>query len=559
MATKKGVEVFMQSLVEEGVKYIFGNPGTTETPLVNILTDYPQINYILALHEAVAVGAADAYSFATGEISVANLHVAPGLGNSLGMLYNAFVGNSPILVTAGQQDTRMRLRDPLLAHDLVAMAAPLTKWSVQAEHVDELPLLMHRAFKVAKEPPSGPVFISLPINVLEGSTSEPVLRSTRLLPQAGADRAAIQEAANLLLNAKKPVIICGDRVFHSRANEELVKVAEFIGAAVWVRLLPSSVSFPTSHDHFRGELPDNHAEIRECLGDADAILIVGGDLFDEVFYTSENPWPEGARLIQIEPSPQALAHNIFIEVGMIANLKTALEDLHEVMNSMASADFRRLSEARRAALKRIKDQERRQQEERIADCLVCEPMTAARLMAELRDALPKDAVVVEEAITSRKPLMSTLNFSNPGDYYGSRGGGIGQGLAGALGFKLAHPNRPLVVISGDGSAMYSVQALWSAAYHNLPIVFLILNNRSYRILKINLDRYRKMFDVHGYQGYPFMDLKPQIDHVCLAQGYSVPAEKVTQPGMVGPALQRALESGGPYLLEVIIDGSYPEG
>ena len=157
--TCTGKQVFMDTLVAEGVDFIFGNPGTTELPLIESLNDYPQIDYIMALHEAVAVTMADAYAQVSGNVAVANLHVGPGLGNGLGSLYNAWEGQTPLILTAGQQDNRMRLREPLLGHDLVAMAEPLVKWSVQVESADEMALIMNRAFKIARETPPGPVFV----------------------------------------------------------------------------------------------------------------------------------------------------------------------------------------------------------------------------------------------------------------------------------------------------------------------------------------------------------------------------------------------------------------
>ncbi|HKX05575.1 MAG TPA: thiamine pyrophosphate-binding protein, partial [Methylomirabilota bacterium] len=166
----RGRQVFMESLIGHGVEYVFGNPGTTESPILDALLDYPQLRYIVALHEGVALGAASYYAQTTGRVAVVNVHVAPGLGNALGMLYNAFKARAPLVVTAGQQDTRLRLRGPVLGHDLVAMAAPLTKWSVQVERADELALIMHRALKIASDPPAGPVFVALPIDVMEQET-----------------------------------------------------------------------------------------------------------------------------------------------------------------------------------------------------------------------------------------------------------------------------------------------------------------------------------------------------------------------------------------------------
>jgi len=547
----RGKHLFIQSLVSQGVRYIFGNPGTTESPLMDVLADDPRITYVLALHEGVAVGMADAYALATGRPSVVNLHVAPGLGNALGMLFNALEGRSPVVVTAGEPDARLRLREPLLSHDLVAMAAPLTKWSVRAERADELPLLLHRAFKVAQEPPGGPVFVALPMNVMEEESDAAPFPPARLFTRTPADPAAIAEAAGLLLQARDPAIVYGAGVFRAGAQEELVAMAELLGAPVWNTLLTSAVNFPMNHPQFRGELADNTAEIRRRLNHPDAVLLVGGHFFREVFYTPTTPWPEDAAVIQIEPAPRSLARNFPVTAGLAADPKAALRDLLAALSARATEPFLAAAAARRRELARRKAEEQRRFQARSRETWDARPMTTARLAAELKAALPPDVVVVAEVNTGRDDLIRTIPFGRPGDYYGSRGGGIGQGLPGALGYRLAHPDRPLLAISGDGSALYSIQALWTAARYRLRVVFVILNNRAYQIVRDNLDRYRDFFGVEGQRGCPHLDLTgPDIDYVQLAHGFGVPARRIEEPAEVGPALRAGFASGGPYLLEV---------
>ena len=551
----RGKHLFMQSLMSQGVRYIFGNPGTTESPLMDVLADYPQIEYVLALHEGVAVGMADAYALATGRAGVVNLHVAAGLGNALGMVFNALEGRSPVIVTAGEPDARLRLREPLLSHDLVAMAAPLTKWSVRAERAGELPLLLYRAFKVAQEPPGGPVFVALPMNVMEEESDAAPLPPAHLFTSVQADPAAIAEAADLLLEARNPAIVCGAGVFRSGAQGELVALAELLGAPVWNTLLTSAVNFPVTHPHFRGELRDNYAHIGRCLNQPDAVLLVGGYFFREVFYTPELPWPEGTDVIQIEAAPQALARNFPVTVGVTADPKAALRDLHAALSARATDPFRAASAARRAELARLKAEEQRRYQARVRDRWDARPMTTARFAAELKAALPPDVVVIGEVNTGRADLVRALGFERPGDYYGSRGGGIGQGLPGALGYRLAHPDRPLFAISGDGSALYSIQALWTAARYHLPVVFAILNNRAYQIVKNNLGRYRGFFGVEGERDCPHLDLtSPEIDYARLARGFGVPARRVEDPAEVGPAVREGFAAGGPYLIDVLVDG-----
>ncbi len=554
---KRGIDLFMKSLVDRNVNYIFGNPGSTESPMMDSLKDYP-IEYILSLHEGVAVGMATTYALGSNNVSVVNLHVAAGLGNGLGMLYNAFARNAPVLITAGQIDNRIRLRKPLLGHNLVAMAEPLVKWSVEAQRADELPLIMHRAFKIALSPPRGPVFLSLPMNVLAEETEANVLSPTSFYWETRPDSLAIKQAAEIILKAKKPVIICGEEVGLTKANLELVRTAELIGAAVWDTMIPSAVSFPRNHPQFRGDLPDNHEDARKVIGDTDLVLLVGGDFLQEIFFTGIHPWPEDARVIEIQSSEEFLARNFAVELGILSAINPALHELNLALSELISQKFQLERDRRNEELALLKTIDLEEQAKRAQVCIECQEMTPARLFIELKEVLPTDAILVEETNTARGDFLRTFLAETPGDYFGSLGGGIGQGLPGAVGYKLAYPDRPVIVVSGDGSAMFSVQTLWSAVHHHIPVVFIILANRAYKILKVNMDRYRKYFEIEEQDHYPHMDLtNPDIDYVMVAKGLGMDAEKVYEPEEVAPALQRALASGKPYLLEVFVEGTYP--
>jgi benzoylformate decarboxylase len=555
MPRNRGIDLLLQYLIARQVPFLTGNPGSTESPLLDRLRAYPQIDYILALHETVAVGIAEAYALASGRVGVVNLHAAPGLGNALGMLYNALVGCSPLLVTAGQQDTRMRLRHPLLAHDLVAMAAPVTRWSVEAHSADELPLLLHRAFQVALGPPAGPVFVALPINVLEQETDQRLIDLPRHFNRTAPDPEAVEEAVSRLLAARQPAVVFGDEVVRSGAQEELLALVESLGAPAWGTLLSLGIAFPMTHPQYRGELPDNHRSIRECLGEADLILLVGGDFFREVFYSPDPPWPEGAALIQLEAAPSQLSQNSAVQLGIASDLRLALGQVQQALTSRADKGFREASASRRARLEQLHAREVEERSRQLRQVDDRQPMHPARFVAGLREVLPKGTIVVSEALSVELEVMGLLDLHAPGDFFGSRGGGIGQGLPGGVGVKLAFPDRPVAVLSGDGSALYTLQTLWTAAHHRLPILFIILNNRSYRILKQNMDRFRQFFGVAHHDGYPFMDLTdPHIDFVSLAAGFGVPGQKIERPDQIGPALEAAVAAQGPYLLDAILEG-----
>ena len=550
----RGRHVLMQTLVAHGIEYLFGNPGTTESPIIESLPDYPQIRYVMALHEGVAIGAASYYAQASGRTGVVNLHVAPGLGNALGMLYNAHKAGSPLLVTAGQQDTRLRLRGPVLGHDLAAMAAPLVKWSAQVERADELAPLLRRALKVAQDPPSGPVFVALPIDVLEQETEDAAVSPGTLYLDAEPDPAGVAAIAEVLLGSASPVIVAGDDVARAGAHAQLLALAEALGASVWFEGLRQHTVFPTTHPSSRGMLGYDAAAIRKALDGSDAVLLVGGPFFEEVWFAPGSPFPLDAAVMQIEHAPERLARNFPLRAGLLASPRTALDALRAAIDRDAGPAFREPAKARNAALRALKEGEIAATRERAAKRWDAEPISIPRFMADVESTLPANAIVVDESITASIDLGRALSLE-PGDYYGARGGGIGQALPGALGVKLAHPTRPVVAISGDGSAMYSIQALWTAAHHDLAIVFVILNNREYRILKHNMDAYRQRFGVKSERPYAHMDLsRPDLSFVDIAHGMGVPGSRVTKPGDLRPALAAALATGGPYLLDVVVEG-----
>jgi len=550
-----GRHVFMESLVAHGVERMFGNPGTTESPLLDSLADYPSIDYIVALHEGVAVGAANFYAQASGKSAVVNLHVAPGLGNAIGMLYCAYKANSPIVVTAGQQDTRMRLRDPVLGHDLVAMAEPVVKWSVQAETADELGAIMHRAFKIANDPPAGPVFVALPINVMEQETVHGVMASASVGRTPTPDHDALTQIADVLLGANAPVIVVGDDVARAGAGDMLIEVAEAVGATVWFEALRGHAAVPSRHPHVRGGLPVDAAAIAKVLATADTVLLCGGPFFEDVWYAPGLPFAADAKVLQIEASPERLGRNFALHAGALGALKPALINLVAILNERQSASHGATVAARNIALREQADSARAAHTARVARAGDRRPMPMSVLMDLLSSCVPPGTAIVDESITASIDLERSFEFGGYGDFFGGRGGGIGQGLPGALGVQLAMPQRRVMCVSGDGSAMYSIQALWSAAHHQLPIVFVILANNEYRILKHNIDAYRQRFDTGSNRPYANMDLSgPNLGFVDLAAGMGIDGQRVSDPDDVRRAIADAFAANAPRIVEIAIEG-----
>jgi benzoylformate decarboxylase len=548
----------MDSLVAHGVDCIFGNPGTTESPLLDSLIDHPQIEYYVALHEGVAVCAASFYAKASKRTAVANLHVAPGLGNAIGMMYGALKASSPVIVTAGQQDTRMRLRDPLLSHDLVAMAAPVTKWSAEPQSADEVAPLMRRAFKIANEPPAGPVFVALPIDVMEQETEIPAQSSGSLYQKSAPAEDVIDRLVELILSSKDPAIIAGDDIAASGGHQALTDLVEQTGASVYLEGLRSQISIANSHPNLCSWVGFEAGTIRQVLAGHDLVMLIGGPFFEEVWFDAVGAIPEGAIAIQIEESPGRLAYNFPLSLGVVGHLGETLALLNSAIGKTANADFWAASESRNQRLGEQTAARRQALDARLQALWDTTPMSPARAVHEIGRALPEDAVIVDESVTAVLDVAQSFRLERPGDYFAGRGGGIGQGVAGALGVKVAYPDRQVVALSGDGSAMYSIQALWTAAHHHLDILFVIISNREYRVLKHNLDSYRQRFDVQSSEPdrpYPHMDLtSPVLGFAEIARGMGVQAKLVSEPEELHQAVREASSAQGPYLLDVVVSG-----
>ncbi|MDH5752607.1 MAG: thiamine pyrophosphate-binding protein [Deltaproteobacteria bacterium] len=557
-----GRKILLDTLREEGVRYVFGNPGTTELPLLEALQDESAPGYVMALQESVAVIMAEAYAQAAGEVGVVNLHAGPGLGNGLGAVYNAWEGKTPLVVTAGQQDTRLRLREPLLGHDLAAMAAPLVKWSQEARCADELALLFNRAFKTAREAPSGPVFLSLPLDVMDQRTENPALPRSGMHTRSTPDPDGLREAAGRLLDAEHPLIFCGSGVARAGAVEELRRLAQRLGAEVYNEVLPSRVAFPTGSPLYRGWAGGDMSRIRAAAGKADVVLLVAGEFFEEVWFEDARPFPEDAWLIQLDDSPANLGRNFPVHCGLAADPLAGLRALNAELERLWGEPQARAAEARTRALEELRGRELEQWRQGVRDSWDDRPISLGRLMGELKAALPSGAVISEEGITATDELNRALEFGPELDMIGSRGGGIGQAFPSALGIKLARPESAVLAVSGDGSALYTIQSLWSAAHHDIGVVFLVVNNGMYRILKHNLARYRSRAGHEAGPPVSALDLTPPpLDFVALARGFGVEAQRVEEPEALAPALARAFRAASgdegparPFLLDVVVAG-----
>lgn len=559
MALIAGKQAFLDLLKQEGVELLFGNPGTTELPLMDALAGQDTIRYILALHEGVAMAMADGYAQASGKLAVVNVHVSPGLGNAMGMLYDAHKAGSPLLLTAGQHDQSFTITEPILWSDLPSLAKPYVKWAYEVRRLEDLPRAVHRAAKVALTPPTGPVFLSVPMDILTGEADVDLGEPTRVDPRIRGPRAAVAAAAELLARAQRPLIIAGDAVASSNAHAELVEVAKLVGARVYAERLAYTCNFPSSHTLFQGEIPRSVSDIRALLGQHDLVFSVGGNLFLLSLPSEVDPMPPGLPVIHLDSDPWEIGKNYPATVGILGDPKATLLDLAQVLRKSLTLAYReaarqRLTEAREAKERSVAEVRARAHRER--DRIPIPPLVMLEAVA---DHLPPTAVLVDESLSSGAGLRSLLKSEDPKSYFGLHGGGIGWGLPGALGVKLALPDRPVVALIGDGSAMYTNQALWTAAHYQVGVAVLIINNASYRILKQRTHALKGISAQTGH--FVGMDMeRPRIDFVGLAQSLGVPAERVDKAEEIGPALAHALARGGPSLIDVEVDGSFlPQG
>jgi benzoylformate decarboxylase len=531
---------------------MFGNPGTTELPLMDALAVENELRYVLGLQEAAVMAMADGYAQASGKLAVVNLHVAPGLGNAMGMLYDAQKAASPILVTAGQQDLEFAATEPILWADLPTLARPFVKWAAEVQRLADLPRLVHRAAKTALAPPTGPVFLSLPGDILKNEGDLDLLAPTRVAPRLRADPAAVAEAATLLAGAKRPLIIAGDVVAQSGALAELTALAELLGASVYAEFVPNTASFPTSHPLFRGALTRTQVATRAVLDQYDLLFSVGGDLFTLSLPSEVEAMPPEMTVIHLDIDPWELGKNYPTKVALLGDPKTTLPELTDAvraqMTSGAQSAARERSKAAAAAAK----SEREALVAKARSLADRNPIQPLALLHAIGETLPRDAVVVEEALSSSPGIRQLIRSDDAQSYFGLRGGGIGWGLPAAIGVKLALPERPVVGLIGDGSAMYTCQALWTAARYRIPVVWVIFNNKSYRILKQRVQALRgHAAQVGEYVGMELLD--PAIDFVGLARSLGIKAERARTVHEATDLLRQGLAGNGALLIDVELD------
>lgn len=545
-----GRSAFLALLKDEGVTHLFGNPGTTELPIMYALKEHPDLTYVLGLQEALVVAMADGYSRASGKLVACNVHVAPGLGNAMGSLFNAKFTGTPMILTAGQQEQGHGLTEPLLYHELVPMAAPLVKWAVEVTRLEDLPRIVHRAAKVAMTSPTGPVFISLPGDILNSEAGIELGSSTRVDTRTRPSDTVLDQLVKRLLAAERPVIVVGDEVVKSDALEAAAAFAETLGCPVYQQSAPYGAHFLSEHACFMGALSREQRKVREILSAYDLLVVLGADPIRMSVWSETEPLPDGMPVVHIGQLDWDMGKNFPAELAVRADLRETLLALTPAFVKRGGGALTSKAKTRMAELaQRNWSANRAKLVARIEAVRSRTPIESDWLSLQIADSLPRDAVVVNEGLTSARYLTDLVPYRDRFGFHALASGGIGWGLPAAVGVALAQAPRPVCCYSGDGSAMYSIQSLWTAAHLKLPITYVIANNGGYRIIK------QRLLSFHGSDRFIGMDLAdPAVDFAGVAKALGMPAERITDPDAVGPALRRAFASGGPSLLDVVVDG-----
>jgi benzoylformate decarboxylase len=517
-------EVTFELFREHGMTTMFGNPGSTELPM---LAEFPDdFRYVLGLQEAVAVGMADGYAQASGGPAHVNLHTAPGVGNGMGAIFNAQANHSPLVVTAGQQvRAHITMQANLTNKDATRVVHPFVKWSFEPPRAQDVPHAVARAIHTASLAPKGPAFVSLPMDdwnaEAEDASGAVVERTSE--PRSGPDPDAIRALAKRLEEASNPVLVAGPDIDASGAWDVAVALAERQKLPVFASPAPGGgrLGFPEGHPLFQGVLPPAIGPVAETLKGRDLILVVGSSVFPYYPYIPGPLLPEGASLVAITSDPDEAARAPMGDV-ILADPALAIRAL-----------LGEVGEANRAEPTPLPEPTAGDESD---------PMTPTMVHNTLAQVFTDDGIVVLESPSSTLALRNQLRISKPGSYYFGAGGGLGFGLAAAIGVQLAQPDRPVVCILGEGSAQYAITGFWTAAAYDVPVTFLVLRNEEYSILKW-------FADVEEVKGAPGLDL-PALEVAKVAESYGVASKAVSGRDELHAALEGAIGSSKPELVEV---------
>jgi benzoylformate decarboxylase len=508
-----------------GIKKVFGNPGSTELPF---LSDWPDdIDYVLGLQEASVVGMADGYAQATRNAGFVNLHSAAGVGNALGNIYTAHRNQTPLVITAGQQARSiLPLQAFLYAERASEFPRPYVKYSVEPARAEDVPAAIARAYYTAMQPPCGPAFVSVPIDDWSHPTQG--LEARQISREIGPEPSAMKALAEALTSAKHPALVVGPGVDRAEAVDLMVKLAEKAKAAVWVSPFSARCSFPERHPQFAGFLHASPAQLSEALRAYDLVVVIGAPVFTFHVEGHAAIFDSTTTIFQITDDPTAAAVSPS-GTSIVATMKPALGMLLELL-----PETKRTAPAGRTLP---------------PPPSAGDPIPVDYLLHMLSTTMPDDAALVEEAPSHRPAMQKFMPMRGQDSFYTMASGGLGYSLPAAVGMALGRGERRTVCLIGDGSAMYSIQALWTAAQRKLPLTVVVINNAGYGAM-------RSFSQVMQVRNVPGLDL-PGIDFVRIAQGMGCDAVRVDKSSELAAALKHGLAHDGVSLIEVVVDSAVP--
>jgi benzoylformate decarboxylase len=557
MAGKSGNEKIIEQFLADGMDHMFGNPGTVEQGFLDALSAYPAMKYILTLQESIAVLMADGYARASQKPTLVQLHSSPGIGNAVGALYQAKRGHSPLVVIGGDAGVKYMNMDAQMANDLVAMMAPVTKFSTLVTDSRSLLRTIRRAIKIAATAPMGPVYVCVPMDILDEINDEIVMPtsipSTRVIP----DSDIIDQAAKMLLSANKPMIFIGDGVAYSGATSELTKVAELLGAEVYGVEFGDFI-MNNEHPLYQGTTGHMFGSYSKPItSKGDCNLVVGTYMMPEVFPELGEIYNPDASVIHFDLNAYEIAKNHRVDLGVVCDPKITLQALADKLESLMTAEQKNSASKRITEIGKVKS-EKLAAEIKADDAAKGQtPLHMAEFARILSEKLPKDRVIFDEALTSSPPITRYLPPTKPGDIFYTRGGSLGIGIPGAIGVKLLHPEKTVIGFTGDGGSMYTIQALWSAVRHKVGAKFIVCNNGTYKLLQLNIDQYWKEREIgKHYFPLPFDLSYPALQFDQIAKSMGVDAVRVERPEDIAPAIDRMLSDDKPFLIDLVLEGDF---
>lgn len=546
-----GKHALLKMFEAEGVRHMFGNPGTSEAPMMDIMPEYRGIEYFLVLQEGVAVGMAEGYARATGEVPLVSLHIDNGMANGLSLMIDQKYSGTPMVLTAGNKDIRKMAAG---RSDLAEMAKPFAKWSTEITHAEQVPSVIRRAFQEARTAPTGPVFVAVSANAFDDVADVDILPSRQIVALAEADEGAVREACEMIANAENPILIVGDRVSEYGGHEGAVRLAETAGMKAYGHQ-STAMNFPANHPLFQGGLNMRTPEAVKAVREADVVVVAGSPAFEDFFFQPGQFVAADSKLIHIDVNSEEIGKSEPTDLGILAAPGIALGQMAERLQSTMNGSQVEAAKGRSEQGAKLSQARRQAFLDMAAKGWSSDPMSPAAMGKALADALPDEAVVFNDGVSTGGMVFEAIQPSIPGSYYGCRGQAIGWGMGATLGLKVANPDRPVIGVVGDGSAMMTIQGIYTAVNCKLPVVYVMCNNAAYRVLKVNMNHYHRLNGMQMPDHYFGFDFPAPIDFVAQANAYGARGTRVDRAEDFKPALDEAIKSGETTVLDVTIDGS----